>query len=226
VPQAARAGYVVALLAVIALAGVYMVRSRHPSAVVADDATVAAVDDLPAALATTAGARWLHGVRPHCNPIEVGAALRDTPPPSGKDGRAFAIACVALSGEIARARAMVTALPAPERAYAVWPTFEVVHALADSHDAADTAVADALRFVLEFWPENYLALYHVGIAEYLSGDSRARDHLTRFLALHPGGDRFTLAARAIYTDIVTPTHDCRVLAVDPEGTTIHGLGCP
>jgi len=50
--------------------------------------------------------------------------------------------------------------------------------------------------VLEFWPENFQALYHAGMSEYALGrPSQARPLLERFMALYHLEDGFTRAAR-------------------------------
>jgi len=226
-----RAGYVLALFAVVGIAaGAVVIRrslAQHeaelpPRAV--PDAAVAVADGLSPELAATDGGRWFRANRVHCNSVEAGAILRDTPPPAGTHGAAFAIACLALAGDLTRARAMVEALPAQQRGDGVRPTFELVHALADKRDD-DHGITEAMRFVVEYAPDNDLALYHVGLSEFLTADLRAHDRLTRFLELHRTDDGFAGAARAMLVDLAKPSHGCTVLAVDPEGTTIHGLDC-
>lgn len=53
-----------------------------------------------------------------------------------------------------------------------------------------------MKLVLEFWPENYQALYHAGMSEYALGrPSEARPLLEKFLQLYTYDDEFTRAAK-------------------------------
>ena len=45
------------------------------------------------------------------------------------------------------------------------------------------------RLVVRYQPNNYMALYHAGIAEFNMGDTRlAKEHLERFLELYEPND--------------------------------------
>ena len=181
--------------------------------------------DLPAELATSAAARWFAGARAHCNPVELEGVLADTARPGGPDGAAFAAACAALAGNLAVARAQVMAVDADNRGYASQVMFAVAHPLADRRNG-DPAIAAIMRLVLEFWPENIIALYHLGIAEFMAQDPRAAEHLRTFRERHPARDGFGAAADLLLREIAQPTRDCRrTLITDPEGNVLRPAGC-
>jgi cytochrome c-type biogenesis protein CcmH/NrfG len=74
--------------------------------------------------------------------------------------------------------------------------FEIVHPVADAGD--DRSAGPMMRLVLEFWPQNFQALYHAGMSEYAVDDyERARAHLDRFLALYRTDDGWTRNAREV-----------------------------
>ena len=72
--------------------------------------------------------------------------------------------------------------PPSDRAGAANVLFEVAHPVADAGD--DRASGPMMELVLEYWPNNYMALYHAGMSEYLAradGDWR-RSICRAFLA--------------------------------------------
>jgi hypothetical protein len=55
-----------------------------------------------------------------------------------------------------------------------------------------------MRLVLRYWPNNYMALYHAGMSEYVLGDAvQGRAHLVAFLGLYHVDDGFTQRAKAV-----------------------------
>ena len=138
--------------------------------------------------------RWFLSVKQYCNAVEVETAHQRFPPPAGRDGNAFSAACFALAGKIDRARATIERLPAAHRAYAAGVVFGIGHPVADAGD--DASAGPIMRLVLEFQPDNYMALYHAGTSEKILGqDALARRHLTRFLELYGADDGWTSSAR-------------------------------
>lgn len=133
------------------------------------------------------GGEWFGTVKPFCNALEVVTRIRSFPPPAGQDGAAYAAACYALAGNIDSARAMITALPANDRAYAASIVFNIGHPVADAGD--DRSAGPIMELVLEFTPDNYMALYHAGISESVLGQSdKARVSLKHFLDLYHDND--------------------------------------
>lgn len=167
-------------LAYTAVCGVVAVKAMQPA-----PAGVAPVAP-PAALVGEAG-EWFQLIKPYCNALEAVTRVRQTPPPSGRDGAGYGAACFALAGNIDSARALIMALPQGDRGYASSIVFNIGHPVADAGD--DRSAGPIMELVLEFWPENYMALYHAGIAEYGLGQSeRARINLRRFLDLYHEND--------------------------------------
>ncbi len=138
--------------------------------------------------------RWFLSFKQYCNSVEVETAHSRFPPPASREGKAFSAACFALAGKIDRARARIDELPAGQRAYAAGIVFGVGHPVADAGD--DESAGPIMRLVLEFQPDNYMALYHAGTSEKILGqDALARLHLTRFLELYSREDGWTSSAR-------------------------------
>jgi tetratricopeptide (TPR) repeat protein len=132
-------------------------------------------------------AEWFQMVKPYCNALEVVIRVRQTPPPPGREGAGYGAACYALAGNIDSARALIMALPVGDRGYASGIVFNIGHPVADAGD--DRSAGPIMELVLEFWPDNYMALYHAGISEYSLGQpDKARASLHRFLDLYHEND--------------------------------------
>lgn len=130
---------------------------------------------------------WFQQAKPFCNAVEVVTRIRFTPPPSGRDGVGYAAACYALAGNIDSARATLMTLPASDREYASSIVFNIGHPVADAGD--DRSAGPIMELVLEFEPDNYMALYHAGMSEYTLGQAdRARVSLQRFIDLYHEND--------------------------------------
>ena len=142
------------------------------------------------------GGAWFARIKPFCNAVEVDVQQRQLPPPPGTNGAGYAAACYALAGKIDKARTTVDALPAGDRAQAAGIVFEVGHPVADAGD--DASAGPIMRLVVEYQPENYMALYHAGISEYMLGHlDYARTHLERFLQLYQPEDGWRGNAREV-----------------------------
>jgi hypothetical protein len=146
---------------------------------------------------STDAGRWFATVRPFCNPVEVEVRLRELPPPATADGAAFAAACLALAGRIDHARQTIDALPAgAARSAAAGVVFDIGHPIADAGD--DAAAGPIMRLVIEYQPDNYMALYHAGMSEYALGHTDvARDLLVRFRRIYTADDGWTASAREV-----------------------------
>ncbi len=169
---------------------VVLMASQQSSPLVASHAAVAVVPyDGPA------GA-WFSAVKPYCNALEAESRLRTAPPPDGRDGVGYRAACLALAGKIDAARTTIRDLPRGDRAYAAWIVFNVGHPVADAGD--DLSAGPMMRLVVEFWPENYMAMYHAGMAEYGIGEHElAEEHLREFLEMYDVEDGFRRNALTI-----------------------------
>ena len=124
---------------------------------------------------------WFDAARPHCNPVEAATYLaKHAPPADDPDSPALVVTCQALAHRIDAARRELTAMPEAERRRAVQVLFMTVHPIADAGD--DVAAGPVMELVLEFWPTNYMAQFHAGMAAYQKrDDARARHHLEGFL---------------------------------------------
>jgi hypothetical protein len=139
---------------------------------------------------------WFARIKPFCNAVEVDVQQQYLPPPAGSEGAGYAAACFALAGKIDRARQAIEALSADERGRAAGIVFAVGHPVADAGD--DASAGPIMRLVVEYQPENYMALYHAGISEYMLGQMDfARSHLTRFLELYRSEDGWRGNAREV-----------------------------
>lgn len=137
--------------------------------------------------APTTAAGWFQDVKPFCNSLEVVTRVRATPPPEGQEGAGYAAACYALAGNIDSARAAILRLPSDARGYAAGIVFGIGHPVADAGD--DRSAGPIMELVIEFQPDNYMALYHAGMSEYTLGQhDRSRVSLHRFLELYQEND--------------------------------------
>jgi hypothetical protein len=151
--------------------------------------TVVAVAPAPPSGATTSGAQWFAAMKPYCNQVEVDVRERYSPPPGTSEGAGYAAACFALAGKIDRARQIIEGIAPNERAGAANVLFAVAHPVADAGD--DRASGPMMELVLEYWPNNYMALYHAGMSEYSLGQRMlAEKHLQAFLQMYTVADYF------------------------------------
>jgi hypothetical protein len=142
----------------------------------------------------TSGAQWFTSMKQYCNPVEVDVRVRYSPPPATSDGAGYAAACFALAGKIDRARVIIEEIAPAGRGAAAGVLFEVAHPVADAGD--DRASGPMMELVLEYWPNNYMALYHAGMSEYSLGQSSlAEQHLRAFLVAYTAQNGFTSNAR-------------------------------
>jgi tetratricopeptide (TPR) repeat protein len=184
--------------AYIALCGAVVARrlsSLDRRVVTADTAVHVAPLPRPV-LPTTSGGRWFAAMKPYCNQVEVDVRERFSPPPGTTEGAGYAAACFALAGKIDRARSAIEALPGGLRPRAATIVFNVGHPVADAGD--DASAGPIMRLVVEYTPENYMALYHAGVSEYMLGQyDYARTHLERFLQLYQPEDGWRANAREL-----------------------------
>ena len=143
----------------------------------------------PAAPFRGAAGEWFAQVKPFCNAVEVEVRQQQQPPPGGVEGAGYSAACYALAGKIERARTVIDALSAGERAQAASIVFSVGHPVADAGD--DQSAGPIMRLVVSYQPDNYMALYHAGMSEYILGQMDfARTHLRKFLDLYHDPDGY------------------------------------
>lgn len=148
----------------------------------------------PASPQISDGLFWFRKARSSCNSVEAAAFLERTPPPPGPLGLGYAAACLTLAGRMENARALIETLPEADRGAAAAIVFDTIHPVADAGD--DAAALPGMLLTLDYAPDNYMALYHAGIAESLVGKFEAADsHLTKFLQRYKRRDAFTRRAQ-------------------------------
>ncbi len=130
---------------------------------------------------------WFAQVKPFCNAVEVEVRQQHAPPPAGVDGAGYSAACYALAGKIDRARETIDRLDATDRSAAAGIVFMVGHPVADAGD--DQSAGPIMRLVVTYQPDDYMALYHAGMSEYILGEmGLARTHLQDFVARYRSED--------------------------------------
>src|SRR5438093_9397191 len=130
---------------------------------------------------------WFSQVKPFCNAVEVEVRQQQSPPPASAEGAGYSAACYALAGKIERARETIDKLGASDRRLAANIVFNVGHPVADAGD--DQSAGPIMRLVIQYTPDNYMALYHAGMSEYILGElAFARTHLQAFLEIYRSED--------------------------------------
>jgi hypothetical protein len=140
---------------------------------------------------------WFAQVKPFCNAVEVQVRQQQMPPPHNVDGAGYSAACYALAGKIDQARKVIDELPGPtQRSAAAGIVFEIGHPVADAGD--DKSAGPIMRLVVGYQPDNYMALYHAGMSEYILGETDfARTHLRQFMKLYTSEDGWRANARDV-----------------------------
>jgi hypothetical protein len=143
---------------------------------------------------------WFASMKPFCNAVEVEVQQQHRPAPGGAQGAGYSAACFGLAGKIERARATIDRLPAGDQGEAAGIVFAVGHPVADAGD--DESAGPIMRLVVEYQPQNYMALYHAGISEHILGHAElARTHLERFLAIYQPEDGWRANAKTVLAQL-------------------------
>lgn len=141
-------------------------------------------------------AEWFSAIKPYCNAVEAEVTQRQHPAPQTTEGQGYSAACYALAGHIDSARAVIDRLANEDRYRAAGIVFDIGHPVADAGD--DRSAGPIMELVLEYWPNQYMALYHAGMSEYALGQlGLARQHLTSFLSYYHENDGWTQNARSV-----------------------------
>jgi hypothetical protein len=142
------------------------------------------------------GDAWFGQIKPFCNAVEVDFAHQRSPAPATPHGAGYSAACYGLAGKIDSARAVIDRLPADARPLAAGIVFNVGHPVADAGD--DKSAGPIMALVIDYQPDNYMALYHAGMSEYVLGQpDPARTHLRRFLELYSSQDGWRSNAKQV-----------------------------
>lgn len=175
----------------VALCGLLLMDARPRPAPVSHSAIVQV---LPV---PRGAAEWFAQVKPFCNAVEVGVRQQNVPPPATVEGAGYSAACYALAGQIDQATKVIDALPTPaQRSAAAGIVFDIGHPVADAGD--DKSAGPIMRLVVGYQPDNYMALYHAGMSEYILGEmDYARTHLRQFMKLYTSEDGWRSNARDV-----------------------------
>jgi hypothetical protein len=162
---------------------------------------------------------WFEHNRAHCNSVEALTFLEANDPGRDADGMSYRATCLALAGKITAARETIVAMPVSDRDRAVNFMFGVAHPVADMGD--DESAGPIMALVVEFQPDQYMALYHAGMAKAVTGDdARARELLGRFLEIYRTDDGWTANARRALQSLDRPRAQ-RTVERGHEGSVIY-----
>jgi len=130
---------------------------------------------------------WFARMRRHCNPVEVGDAIRRNPAPATNAGQGYLATCLALAGKTGGAQQVIDALEPSARPTAARIMFAIAHPIADRGD--DVAPGPVMELVLRYQPDNFMAVYHAGMSAHSEQRfDRAVKLLRRFLAMYERED--------------------------------------
>ena len=180
-------GYVAACTAIVAVLG----QRPEPVAAVAVPparrARIAPAAQPQPAPRGNSAEEWFRQAKPYCNAVEVSVLQRSAPPPAGPQGVGYHAACFALAGKIDDARHLIDGLDQGGRQTAAYIVFNVGHPVADAGD--DRSAGPIMELVVDYLPNDYMALYHAGMAEYMLGQrDLSRKNLEAFLKLYQQDD--------------------------------------
>jgi hypothetical protein len=130
----------------------------------------------------------------HCTPLDAELRVRELASPIDK------VTCLAIAGKIDEARTHLFAMPTEQRSTAIQRVFNIAHPIADRGD--DKSAGPIMALVVEFWPENYMAVFHAGMAAFAQGqEAQAKSQLERFLTMYQPNDIWRARAKKALDDI-------------------------
>ena len=146
-------------------------------------------------------ATWLDRNRAHCNGVEINSTVARDPAPTSVQGQSWLAACYAFAGNLSAVRRVVSDLPHEQRAAAANVALDVI----DPGVREDRDVALVAELLLEFTPDNKVAVFHAGMRAFESGRFEAADQLLRrFLVLHATDDGWARRTRETIVRIPQP----------------------
>ena len=148
------------------------------------------------------GHEWFDKIKGSCDNVRVEAAILQNPPENTIAGHGYAATCYGLAGKLDKAREWINNLPSSQQYEAAMIIFNVAHPIADSGD--DASSGPMMELVIEFQPNNYMALYHAGMSEYILGDYiNSKKNLSKFHELYDTGDIFSQRGKAVLLALET-----------------------
>jgi hypothetical protein len=206
--------FLLMLALALSIVVLFATRARRGNEVVNDGPTVFAQ-----APSVRSPADWLLPGMAHCNAVEVATYLASHDLGPGINDAAQRAACLAVAGKLDAARHVILATSAIDRDIVVNRVFLAGHPVADAGD--DISAGPIMELVIEFQPNQFMALYHAGMAAAIAGnDARARHHLTRFLELYRSPDSWNQNARRALESLERPQAQ-RTVNRGSEGSVIY-----
>jgi serine/threonine-protein kinase len=173
-------------------------------------------------LADSDGSAWWARVKTACTAPRYLTVLPSAPP--SPSGRAFAIACAALAGDLAWVRRQLESLSEPKRPFAVAPLAAYTAAMF-ANRIDDPAVRPLAELALFAWPDSSNMLYAAGVTELEAGErTMARDHLRGFVDHHRPDDVRLGTANMLLETLTWPL-DCGRVLVDHRNRKIPIASC-
>ncbi len=162
---------------------------------------------------------WFSSHKAHCNAVEVNILLAASGPRNSVEGAAQRAGCLAIAGKVDAARQVILSLAPSDRNAAVSYVFQVAHPVADAGD--DESAGPIMELVVAFQPDQYMALYHAGMAKAITGDDdKARLYLTRFLAIYQSPDGWSHNAHKALEALDRPRTE-RTVQQGSEGSIVY-----
>lgn len=181
-----RLGFVVLLLCTLSAAAVVLVWRLRGG-------------ETTAGHVATGQSSWWSRAGSQCTPLGVQLAIKDS-----AWSEIERTTCLAIAGKIDAARTRLLAMSGANRAAALQQIFDIAHPIADAGD--DRSAGPIMALISELWPENYMAVFHAGMAEFaLGNDDHARVQLEKFLTVYGREDVWRGRAQKALTDIAAGT---------------------
>jgi len=153
---------------------------------------------------------WWSRAGSQCTPLGVQLAIRD---PAWTEVERTT--CLAIAGKVDDARRRLATMSDDQRGEALQQIFAIAHPIADAGD--DRSAGPIMTLVADLWPENYMAVFHAGMAEFAVGnDLAARTQLDRFLTIYRSEDVWRGRAQKALADIAAGTPLARRESHFPE----------
>jgi len=143
---------------------------------------------------------WFQKTKPYCNNLELDVRLKKNPAPKTWLGSSYKATCFAIAGQIKRAELEIDSLDDNQKYKAAGVVFNIGHPIADAGD--DRSAGEIMTLVIKYQPNNYMALYHAGMSEYLLGRFEvSKVHLKRFREIYTRNDHWGSNAKKVLAAI-------------------------
>lgn len=138
---------------------------------------------------------WWSRAGSQCTPLGVELAIRNR-----EWTDIERTTCLAIAGKISDARTRLAAMSSADRSAALEQIFAIAHPIADAGD--DRSAGPIMTLIADEWPENFMAVFHAGMAEFaLGNDAAARTQLEKFHTMYGRDDVWRARATKALADI-------------------------